>query len=692
MVFSRTQRLDRRRRIVRESAASDAAVAADYSRALKKKARRNPQNQHDAFLTGVDTPNYSQDVRKPCQQRVVQWIPIRARSVSTLITSCWVVWGLLLAAHYFLHTTANSVGRSPIPVLQLLDLRSPHSIANWMTCQLWLLTAFASWMVYNIRQHRLDDFSATYRVWFVMIGLSLFSCFDTSTSATYLVGQSIDPWTRREIGYGGWPLILAAYASVVALVGIKLSSEMRQSQAALWLWLGGLFAWGCAALLGTGLLKIQWSPGVIDLIVGGCWLGGVLAVFQAVGLVLRLCYMQAQRRFLERTVLYKSKLDWADTDSDSVSSEDAQDDSDESRSSSDEKKKSQDEKKSWLPWRRNRDQEDSDDKTGLADKPNGKKELKEPKEPKKPMRLFGLFPHRVERNEQLNGIEPVRVDDQVVVDQGLTKKPGWFTRRSSQTPQETQAKSSAPASRTSASGAAATQAAATQGVATQAAAKQAPFPSTTPKQAAESKSTELKANDQQVSEQTKRSWFGSVMRKKPSAVEESKADSPKLVSKETKTKGPDTQEPAVKKSWFAIGKDKSDVKSAATTPIESTKAKATERVEAFEILDEAPQKSGKLAKRLFGWLDGLRFKPPKDAGDSTKSKSASSASANPSSSNPTSSNPTSTSNASGNSTKGQQVQGDQDEEESDEDYSDYRNLSKAERKRLRRQQNDRGAA
>ena len=269
-----------------------------------------------------------------------------------------------------------------------------------------------------------------------------------------------------------------------------------------------------------------------------------------------------------------------------------------------------------------------------------------------------------------------------MVDQGLTKKPGWFTRRSSQTPQETQAKSSAPASRTSASGAATPQAAA----------KQAPFPSTTPKQAAESKSTELKANDQQVSEQTKRSWFGSVMRKKPSAGEESKADSPKLVSKETKTKGPDTQEPAVKKSWFAIGKDKSDVKSAATTPIESTKAKATERVEAFEILDEAPQKSGKLAKRLFGWLDGLRFKPPKDAGDSTKSKSASSASANPSSSNTTSSNPTSSSNASGNSTKGQQVQGDQDEEESDEDYSDYRNLSKAERKRLRRQQNDRGAA
>ena len=243
MVFSRTQRLDRRRRIVRESAASDAAVAADHAR-VQKKARRSHQGAHDDFFSGLDTPGYSTEVRKPCQQRVVQWIPVRARSAATLIASCLLIWALLLAAHYFLHTTANSLGRSPIAALQLFDLRSPHSIANWMTCQLWLLTALASWMVYSIRQYRLDDFSATYRVWYVMIGLSLFSCFDTATSAAFLIGQSIDPWTRSEIGYGGWPLILAAYASIVALVGLRLSSEMRLSQSALGLWLGGLFAWG----------------------------------------------------------------------------------------------------------------------------------------------------------------------------------------------------------------------------------------------------------------------------------------------------------------------------------------------------------------------------------------------------------------------------------------------------------------
>ncbi|MFM7975173.1 MAG: hypothetical protein ACKO8U_08895, partial [Pirellula sp.] len=413
MVFSRSQRLDRRRRIVRESAANDAALAADYAR-LQKKSRRNLSSDHDSFLSGEENPNYSQDVRKTCQQRIVQWIPVRTSSLSTFIASSWVIWSLLLAAHYLLHTSANSLGRSPVAVFQLLDLRSPHSIANWMTCQLWLLTAFASWLVYSIRQHRLDDFSATYRVWFVMIGISLFSCFDTATSATYLLGQSIDPWTRREIGYGGWPLLLAAYASIVALVGLRLSSEMRVSRAAVGLWFGGLFAWGCAALLGTGLLKLQWAPGTIDLIVGGCWLGGVLAVFQSVGLVLRRCYIQAQHRFLQRTILSKPKVAWEDQELESESDVESKDENQELP------------KKSWLPWKRKvNDQDPSED----SQEENSKQKLEKEKEQKtkRPMRLFGLFPHRSERNEQLGGVEPLRVDEQVPVDQGLTKKSSWFS-------------------------------------------------------------------------------------------------------------------------------------------------------------------------------------------------------------------------------------------------------------------------
>jgi len=660
MVFSRTQRLDRRRRIVRESAANDAALAADYAR-LQKKSRRNLSTDHDSFLSGEPTPNYSQDVRKTCQQRIVQWIPVRTSSLSTFMASWWVIWSLLLAAHYLLHTSANSLGRSPVAVFQLLDLRSPHSIANWMTCQLWLLTAFASWMVYSIRQHRLDDFSATYRVWFVMIGISLFSCFDTATSATYLLGQSIDPWTRREIGYGGWPLLLAAYASIVALVGLRLSSEMRVSRAAIGLWFGGLFAWGCAALLGTGLLKLQWAPGTIDLIVGGCWLGGVLAVFQSVGLVLRRCYIQAQHRFLQRTILSKPKIAWEDQELDSESDVESQDVNQEQELP----------KKSWLPWKRKLNDQDSGED---SQEKNSKQELEKEKEQKakRPMRLFGLFPHRSERNEQLGGVEPLRVDEQVPVDQGLTKKSSWFSRSSQ-----------------------------TQDV------------KPTSKEPAQASKADTTKSENPPAEKSKRSWFGSRADKKnPETIAQEKTatkeSNPKVAVKANNPTDSSAKEPATKKSWFAFGKSKTkdeldtDRNPKPTTKPEKTpvaeppKAKEPETVESFEILDEETSKPGKLKKKLLGWFEGLKLKPPSDkaaqGSDSSKAPiKATSSTSSPVSNAPTSS-PTSGNENAGSSNKNPTSKNDYDEEESDEDYSDYRNLSKAERKRLRRQQNDRGAA
>ncbi|MFM7974080.1 MAG: hypothetical protein ACKO8U_03340, partial [Pirellula sp.] len=112
--------------------------------------------------------------------------------------------------------------------------------------------------------------------------------------------------------------------------------------------------------------------------------------------------------------------------------------------------------------------------------------------------------------------------------------------------------------------------------------------------------------------------------------------------------------------------------------------------------DEETSKPGKLKKKLFGWFEGLKLKPPSDkaAQESDSSKAptrATSSTSSPVSNAPTS-NPTSGNENAGNSPKNPSSKNDYDEEESDEDYSDYRNLSKAERKRLRRQQNDRGAA
>lgn len=669
MPFSRSQRLDRRKRVILDSIAADPDFATESAKAVKKN-KKQLRSSPNSLLDGFDSATYSPSVRKTCQARFIQAIPLRTQSISLVIGTLWAVWLVLVLSHYLLHSRANSLGRSPLPILQLLDLRSPHSIANWISCQLWMLTALAAWMLYNIRKHRLDDFTATYRVWLFMVAVSIFSSFDASTSALYLLGQSIDPWTRKEIGYGGWPLVLAAYASIVAMVGLRLSSELRSASGALALWFGGLIAWGCAALLGTGLLKLQWAPGTIDLIVGACWIGGVVAVFQAVGLTLRHCFIQAQYRFVERIAFTNTKRNaWSETnqDEDVENSESSDDILDEIP------------KKSWLPWRRTNKELDEETDSDSDSKPKSanKKSADPDAPPKRPMRLFGLIPHRAERNEQPID-EPVRIDDGGVVDQGLTKKPGWFSR----------------------------------------------------------KAKNIQSTDEAT--HTKKSWLPFLKKKSPPVTDEAEQTATVATkkqvpptSKDSSVKNTDaTETPATKKSWnpfrrstanLAASDDtKGNTNNAKNAPAQArsnptyaannpTTGKSPERVEAFEILDEESPKTKKLAGKILGWFDGLKLKPPKDVtevkGDKdSKTGNVSSTTQNNKSANgsntsnppfpstspsPTSKAPAATSTPSSQPNNyGSSASSDDSDDEDDDDFGNQRPLSKAERKRLRRQGRD----
>lgn len=669
MPFSRSQRLDRRKRVILDSIAADPEFAMESAKAVKKN-KKQLRSSPNSLLDGFDAATYSPSVRKTCQARFIQAIPLRTQSISLVIGSLWAVWLVLVLSHYLLHSRANSIGRSPLPFLQLLDLRSPHSIANWISCQLWMLTALAAWMLYNIRKHRLDDFTATYRVWLIMVAVSIFSSFDASTSALYLLGQSIDPWTRKEIGYGGWPLVLAAYASIVAMVGLRLSSELRSVGGALALWFGGLIAWGCAALLGTGLLKLQWAPGTIDLIVGACWIGGVLAVFQAVGLTLRHCFIQAQYRFVERIAFTNTKRNaWSKTnqDEDVENSESSDDILDEIP------------KKSWLPWRRTNKDLDQETDSDTNSKPSSanNKSVDPDAPPKRPMRLFGLIPHRAERNEQPID-EPLRIDDGGVVDQGLTKKPGWFSRKARNI------QSTDEATHT----------------------KKSWLPS-------------LKKKSQPVSDEAEQTATVSTKNQAPPAPKDSAV-------KNTDT----TENPPKKKSWNPFSRSTSNLTASDQTEANTTNAKkapaqarsnptqgtnnpttgkSPERVEAFEILDEESPKTKKLAGKILGWFDGLKLKPPKDVTEVKGDKDSKTGNVSSTTQNNKSANGSNTSNPPFPSTGSSPVSktpaatptpsvqpnnyassasSDDSDDEDDDDFGNQRPLSKAERKRLRRQGRD----
>lgn len=717
MPLSSNHRTDRRRRAIRESIAADADFAVESVKATKRARRTNPKDD-EAFVTGYRDPGYSQAVRQVAQQRLVQLIPVRPMSLALAIGIAWCGWGALILAHYVFHVRSNEHGRSPILFLQLFDIRSPHSIANWLTCQLWMLTALVAWMIFRIRQHKLDDFRAKYRVWAALAGVAAFSSFDASTSCLYLLGQSIDGWTRSEIGYGGWPLVLATYATLVGLLGIRLSSELKSTPAALVLWFGGLLAWACAALLGTGLLKLEWSLGTIDIVVGACWLGGVLAVFQAAGLVLRHCYIHAQKRFLERAVLARSKSAFRLPSFGAASASDADVTTTEEDDTGLTPKRSMmaamAQRVGW-PWRSASDQDDvsesddvedsnlDDDEEAAAAPKSAKNPPKsgnppasqrsEPEEPKRPKRLFGLIPHRQERNEQLAGDEPLRTDDGGEVDEGLTKRPGWFGWRRSREASTANVEPQADAkldskSRSMAAASAASSASDTASDAT-------------PKRSWLPKFGRRARNPDDVAD------VDAAVKSDPSPKAKTTA-APEVKNSASKSNPPtqdasDADSAPAKRGWLNFGKRKPASEGGDVTASDSPKAEKAKAPKKEKPADAAASdtatKPGGWKSRLTGWFDGLKLKPPVDTREvpATPRKDAASQSAsgkaaadsNPAQPVPVSSNarplPSTQSKPAANMPE--------DEDGDDEDYGgNARPLSKAERKRLRRMQQDRDVA
>ncbi len=596
MPLSRSNRIDRRRRVMLDAVAADSEFAVESARAKKRsRTRENFDSANvDASTQKYRDPGYSQAVRRTCQQRMVQLIPVRRGTLAIVLTCMWILWGGLLFSHYWIFTRAdfasapnstNTAGISTLPIAQLFHLRSPHSIAQWLTCQLWMLTAVAAWMIFQLRRHKLDDYRARYRIWVVLAISAAFSSFEASSSGLLLLGMSIDGWARREIGYGGWPLVLASFASIIGVIGIRLCSELKSAPMSVVSWLFGLLAWAVSALLGTGLLKTSWSQPTIDLVVGGCLLGGILAVFQASGIYLRQTYIHAQKRFLVRNGANLAPIQW---------------------------------KVPKLSFRRIR----SLDKLG---QPNDS--LNASNDPKSKGRLFGLIPNRQELNEKLPA-EPIGEDDGPLEDQGLTKKRGWFGIGGNRVAEAN-----------------------------------SPIPTT--QSIAKTIKLEPKKEFATDALKPKRGWV-SKFSNSQKALNASLADAPTAKQSASPNKQPSLKlvqdaeavDGKSKKSWLSlIYKKLQDRRE------QKVSAKKTQKVSVVE----PAAKSGRPG--LFGMLDGLKLKPPieeirgQNSQPSTKPIPIKQGQPIPS------------------------TQADSNEDDGDDDYSG-RPMSKADRKKFRRQQQD----
>lgn len=321
MPYGRQMRLDRRRRVLRDNIIRNApeTVAPKPSARTSRAERTNTPAPTSSSVTLV---GYSQEVRGPCQQRLVHFIPVRPGTLATVIAGICLAIGALVGLHYAVWIAGPDSWRST-PLSLLLDVRSRVGLAGWVNVQLWLITAILCGMTFQIRKHRLDDYRAHYRVWLWLALASLLASIEAGTGLTQVLAASVEKFGRLNFGWSGRTLVEISIATAVGMLALRICSELRASPVSQVLWLIGLVCWVPSALLASQLIKTTLRADYAHLYIGALWLIGKTFVMLAAMIYLRQVYIAAQRRFVERSRLTPSswKLSWPklrrETDEDS---------------------------------------------------------------------------------------------------------------------------------------------------------------------------------------------------------------------------------------------------------------------------------------------------------------------------------------------------------------------------------------
>ena len=302
MPIARDARNNRRRRVLR-----DQAEETSTQRKSRKPRQSDELEESDEKLARRGA-GYSQEVRRACGARLVQLIPVRKSSYTALVIVSLVIPSVLLLAHYMIYVSGSLVWYGH-PLATMLDASHPRSIAAWLGSNIWLLCLGVTLLTFQLRKHKLDDYDGEYRLWFWMVLTCVLASLDATTRFTELLGLALSSWSQQTLGWSGPAVVTATLATLVGLLGLRLCTELKTVPTSLVFWLIGLVSWAGSAALAQEELRLEISLQIRIWLKVSLWLGGLTAIWLSAVTYLRSVYIEAQQRFLARRKLaQKSNL------------------------------------------------------------------------------------------------------------------------------------------------------------------------------------------------------------------------------------------------------------------------------------------------------------------------------------------------------------------------------------------------
>lgn len=308
MPLSRRPRIDRRRRLLLDSQWQ----TDESSQTPKVRSNRTSKGDASADESSVKRgAGYSQSVRRACQHRLVQFIPVRKRSLIALVAFAMAIPATLALLHYGIFVT-RIIPWDAHPAASIFDASQPRSLVAWYSSHLWLACLVTTVITFQLRRHKLDDYVGDYRLWFWMVLTCLIGSIDSTTRITEIFGVAIDHWCQINVGWSGIAIVQATLAVLIGMLGLRLCNELKPSPVSLVLWLVGLACWAASWALAQSIVRIDsithemrvWCRATL-------WLAGLTTIWLAGVVYLRLVYIEAQRRFIVRGKLMSAEpIQW----------------------------------------------------------------------------------------------------------------------------------------------------------------------------------------------------------------------------------------------------------------------------------------------------------------------------------------------------------------------------------------------
>ena len=212
---------DRRRRVLYSAhqAENEPTSAASRRAAEKLREARCPQMA------------YGSRVHQRIRGRWFSLVPVSLKSMLLVTGSIFLLATFLCVGHYAAVTWAPLSTRPMIA--RPLRLDRPDSFGSWCMVAMLSVTAGIALMTYQLRRYRNDDFGGHYRLWRVVILVTVLASVNTLASLVDWTGAIIDAGFGKRVALAGsdWVRLVVTFGG--AVLALRMVSELRHCRTAL---------------------------------------------------------------------------------------------------------------------------------------------------------------------------------------------------------------------------------------------------------------------------------------------------------------------------------------------------------------------------------------------------------------------------------------------------------------------------